>query len=55
MVKRIIAIVFILYQNINITEIISYDVHFNKLKLTQHLTTYRSHGLDAIVRRVHSS
>ncbi|CUX95998.1 Cysteine desulfuration protein SufE [Candidatus Mikella endobia] len=53
-VKGLIAILFIIYQNLTLTEIISYDVQpfFNELELIQHLTPYRSQGLEAIVRNI---
>lgn len=51
-VKGLIAIIFILYQDMTPMEILTYDVRpfFSALALTQHLTPSRSQGLEAIVR-----
>ncbi|UVK77584.1 MAG: sulfur acceptor for SufS cysteine desulfurase [Sodalis sp. Fse] len=55
-VKGLIAMVFILYQGLTLAKIIELDVHtfFDKMELTQHLTPSRSHGLEAMVRVIHS-
>ncbi|MGL9769305.1 MAG: cysteine desulfuration protein SufE [Sodalis sp. (in: enterobacteria)] len=53
-VKGLIAIVFILYQGLTQTEIITYDVQpfFDTLALTKHLTPYRLQGLEAMIRGI---
>ncbi|MFS2223644.1 cysteine desulfuration protein SufE [Pantoea sp. B65] len=53
-VKGLIAIVFILYQQMTAREIVSFDVRpwFEQLALTQHLTPSRSQGLEAMIRAI---
>ncbi|AKZ65997.1 cysteine desulfuration protein SufE [Candidatus Palibaumannia cicadellinicola] len=53
-VKGLIAIVFIIYTGLTLTEIISLDISvlFNKLSLNKHLTPNRSQGLYAVVRAI---
>ncbi|MGP4123122.1 MAG: cysteine desulfuration protein SufE [Sodalis sp. (in: enterobacteria)] len=53
-VKGLIAMVFILYQDMTLAEIITYDVRpfFDTLALTKHLTPSRSQGLQAMVRGI---
>ncbi|WP_067497602.1 cysteine desulfuration protein SufE [Candidatus Gullanella endobia] len=53
-VKGLIAILFILYHNLNPSEIIAYDVlpFFNELSLSQYLTSSRLQGLGAMVRSI---
>lgn len=53
-VKGLIAIVFILYQDMTAAEIVSFDVRpwFEQLALTQHLTPSRSQGLEAMIRAI---
>jgi len=53
-VKGLIAIVFILYQDMTAAEIVGFDVRpwFEQLALTQHLTPSRSQGLEAMIRAI---
>ncbi|HFZ8996063.1 TPA: cysteine desulfuration protein SufE [Citrobacter freundii] len=53
-VKGLIAVVFILYQQMTPQDIVSFDVRpwFEKMALTQHLTPSRSQGLEAMIRAV---
>lgn len=53
-VKGLIAIVFILYQQMTPAEIMAFDVRpwFGQLSLTQHLTPSRSQGLEAMIRAI---
>ncbi|MBP2171224.1 cysteine desulfuration protein SufE [Erwinia toletana] len=53
-VKGLIAIVFILYQQMTAREIVEFDVRpwFEQLALTQHLTPSRSQGLEAMIRAI---
>lgn len=53
-VKGLIAVVFILYQNMTADEIVAFDVRpwFEQLALTQHLTPSRSQGLEAMIRAI---
>lgn len=55
-VKGLIAIVFILYQQMTPTEILAFDVRpwFDQLALSQHLTPSRSQGLEAMIRAIRS-
>ncbi|SNC58802.1 cysteine desulfuration protein SufE [Sodalis endosymbiont of Henestaris halophilus] len=50
-VKGLIAMVFILYHNLTLVEIVTYDVRpfFVSLALAQHLTPSRSQGIEAMV------
>lgn len=53
-VKGLIAVVFILYQNMTARESAAFDVRpwFEKLALTQHLTPSRTQGLEAMIRAI---
>lgn len=53
-VKGLIAIVFILYQQMTAQDIVAFDVRpwFEKMSLTQHLTPSRSQGLEAMIRAI---
>lgn len=53
-VKGLIAIVFILYQQMSARDIVAFDVRpwFEKMALTQHLTPSRSQGLEAMIRSI---
>ncbi len=53
-VKGLIAVVFILYQQMTPAEILAFDVRpwFAQLALTQHLTPSRSQGLEAMIRAI---
>ncbi|WP_034914522.1 cysteine desulfuration protein SufE [Erwinia sp. 9145] len=53
-VKGLIAIVFILYQQLTPAEIVAFDVRpwFGQLALTQHLTPTRSQGMEAMIRAI---
>lgn len=53
-VKGLIAIVFILYQQMTPQDIVAFDVRpwFEKLALAQHLTPSRSQGLEAMIRSI---
>ncbi|MFT8229644.1 MAG: cysteine desulfuration protein SufE [Enterobacterales bacterium] len=54
-VKGLIAIIFILYENLKINEIINVNVaeFLNSIQLTQHLTKSRSNGINAIINKIH--
>ncbi|QOV65957.1 cysteine desulfuration protein SufE [Kosakonia pseudosacchari] len=53
-VKGLIAIVFVLYQQMTAQDIVAFDVRpwFEKMSLTQHLTPSRSQGLEAMIRAI---
>ncbi|MBU4683421.1 cysteine desulfuration protein SufE [Cedecea davisae] len=53
-VKGLIAIVFILYQQMTPHDIVAFDVRpwFEKMALAQHLTPSRSQGLEAMIRAI---
>ena len=53
-VKGLIAVVFILYDQMTPQDIVSFDVRpwFEKMALTQHLTPSRSQGLEAMIRAI---
>ena len=53
-VKGLIAVVFILYQQMTAEEILAFDVRpwFAQLALTHHLTPSRSQGLEAMIRAI---
>ncbi|SCC28223.1 cysteine desulfuration protein SufE [Kosakonia oryzendophytica] len=53
-VKGLIAIVFVLYQQMTAQDIVAFDVRpwFEQLSLTQHLTPSRSQGLEAMIRAI---
>lgn len=55
-VKGLMATVFILYHGLTAADILGLDISFffHKLALTQYLTPSRSHGLEAIVRKIRS-
>jgi cysteine desulfuration protein SufE len=55
-VKGLIAVVFILYQQMTPQDIVAFDVRpwFEKMSLTQHLTPSRSQGLEAMIRAIHT-
>ncbi len=53
-VKGLIAVVFILYQQMPPQDIVAFDVRpwFERLELAQHLTPSRSQGLEAMIRSI---
>ncbi|WP_345831398.1 cysteine desulfuration protein SufE [Erwinia sp. HDF1-3R] len=53
-VKGLVAVVFILYQNMTPADIVGFDVRpfFEQLALAQHLTPSRSQGLEAMIRAI---
>ncbi len=53
-VKGLITVVFILYQQMTAQDIVAFDVRpwFEKLALAQHLTPSRSQGLEAMIRSI---
>ena len=53
-VKGLIAVVFILYQQMTPQDIVAFDVRpwFEKMSLNQHLTPSRSQGLEAMIRAI---
>ncbi|WP_312685982.1 cysteine desulfuration protein SufE [Kosakonia sp.] len=53
-VKGLIAIVFVLYQQMTAQDIVAFDVRpwFEQMSLTQHLTPSRSQGLEAMIRAI---
>lgn len=53
-VKGLVAIVIILYQQMTPQEIVAFDVRpwFEKMALAQHLTPSRSQGLEAMIRAI---
>lgn len=53
-VKGLIAVVFILYDQMTPDDILSFDVRpwFSQMALTQHLTPSRSQGLEAMIRAI---
>ena len=53
-VKGLIAVVFILYQQMTAQDIVAFDVRpwFEKMSLAQHLTPSRSQGLEAMIRAI---
>ncbi|EPP4631150.1 cysteine desulfuration protein SufE [Escherichia coli] len=53
-VKGLIAVVFILYDQMTPQDIVSFDGRpwFEKMALTQHLTPSRSQGLEAMIRAI---
>ncbi|WP_312625721.1 cysteine desulfuration protein SufE [Scandinavium sp.] len=53
-VKGLIAVVFILYDQMTAQDIIAFDVRpwFEQMALTQHLTPSRSQGLEAMIRAI---
>lgn len=53
-VKGLIAVVFILYQQMTAKDILAFDVRpwFEEMALTQHLTPSRSQGLEAMIRAI---
>ncbi|MFS7241924.1 cysteine desulfuration protein SufE [Serratia proteamaculans] len=55
-VKGLLAVVFILYQQMTPQQIIELDVRpfFAELALSQHLTPSRSQGLEAMIRAIRS-
>lgn len=55
-VKGLIAVVFILYQQMSPQDIVAFDVRpwFEQMALTQHLTPSRSQGLEAMIRAIRS-
>ncbi|WP_367680638.1 cysteine desulfuration protein SufE [Candidatus Fukatsuia anoeciicola] len=56
-VKGLMAIVFILYQNLLPEQIIKLDIQpfFSELALSQHLTPHRSQGLESMVRAIYTA
>lgn len=55
-VKGLIAVVFILYQQMSAQDIAAFDVRpwFEQMALAQHLTPSRSQGLEAMIRAIRS-
>jgi cysteine desulfuration protein SufE len=55
-VRGLIAMVITLYSNLNISDIISYNIYevLEKLGLARHLTPSRSQGIDAMIRNIRS-
>ncbi|MDY0970966.1 cysteine desulfuration protein SufE [Siccibacter turicensis] len=53
-VKGLIAVVFILYQEMTAQDILAFDVRpwFEQMALAQHLTPSRSQGLEAMIRAI---
>lgn len=53
-VKGLIAVVFILYDQMTPQDIVNFDLRpwFEKMALTQHLTPSRSQGLEAMIRAI---
>ncbi|MEG1213786.1 MAG: cysteine desulfuration protein SufE [Leclercia sp.] len=53
-VKGLIAVVFILYQQMSAQDIVAFDVRpwFEQMALAQHLTPSRSQGLEAMIRAI---
>lgn len=53
-VKGLIAVVFILYQQMTAKDILAFDIRpwFEDMALTQHLTPSRSQGLEAMIRAI---
>ena len=53
-VKGLIAVVFILYQEMTAQDILTFDVRpwFEQMALAQHLTPSRSQGLEAMIRAI---
>lgn len=53
-VKGLIAVVFILYQQMTPQDMVAFDVRpwFEQMALTQHLTPSRSQGLEAMIRAI---
>ncbi|MBK4775390.1 cysteine desulfuration protein SufE [Candidatus Pantoea edessiphila] len=53
-VKGLIAIVFILFQNLSVSDIMVLDVKywFHKLSLMRHITPTRSRGIEAVVKSI---
>lgn len=53
-VKGLIAVVFILYDQMTAQDILAFDVRpwFEQMALTQHLTPSRSQGLEAMIRAI---
>ena len=53
-VKGLIAVVFILYDQMTPQDIVNFDVRpwFEKMALAQHLTPSRSQGLEAMIRAI---
>ncbi|PPI88808.1 cysteine desulfuration protein SufE [Candidatus Pantoea edessiphila] len=56
-VKGLIAIIFIIYNNLLMSDIMILDIGywFNKLSLTQHITPTRSQGIEAVIRSIRHS
>jgi len=56
-VKGLMAIVFILYQNLLPQQIIELDIRsfFSELALSQHLTSRRSQGLESMVHAIYNA
>ncbi|MGK2896955.1 MAG: SufE family protein [Candidatus Makana argininalis] len=52
--KGLISIIFIYYHNMNILEIINYDIHFffDKLCIKNHLSQNRSYSLNMIIKNI---
>lgn len=56
-VKGLIAIIFIIYQNLSAIDIIKFNINdwFNKLSLMKYLTQTRSQGLESIISYIYQS
>ncbi|MCV2525196.1 MAG: SufE family protein [Candidatus Lightella neohaematopini] len=53
-VKGLIAVVFILYRDLNLTELINFNIYslLNNLNLNKYLTVSRNHGLRSIIKNI---
>ncbi|MCV2526173.1 MAG: SufE family protein [Candidatus Lightella neohaematopini] len=53
-VKGLIAVVFILYKDLNLTELINFNIYslLNNLNLNKYLTISRNHGLQSIIKNI---
>ncbi|MDQ1237577.1 MAG: cysteine desulfuration protein SufE [Wigglesworthia glossinidia] len=56
-VKGLIAVLFILYKNLKVSELVLYDInsYLKRLSLTDHLTPSRMQGLGAIINFIKKS
>ncbi|MCV2508637.1 MAG: cysteine desulfuration protein SufE [Candidatus Lightella neohaematopini] len=53
-VKGLIAVIFILYKNLSLTELINFNVYplLNDLNLNKYLTASRNYGLRSIIKNI---
>ncbi|MCV2528455.1 MAG: SufE family protein [Candidatus Lightella neohaematopini] len=53
-VKGLIALIFILYKNLSLSELINFNVYslLNDLNLNKYLTVSRSNGLNSIIKNI---